>query len=197
MEFLRARKKAGLTIAFIAMACLAIFLAIHVVNGPVSATHITASAPPATRTVQAPSLPQLITVSNPYASFSYPNSMRPVANIQGSEGPVLAAYNYLKSDILTWELSITVNKLQSPNLESDSGYLMRKENPAEYQENTVTYGDNTFIIMNDTGANGFGELVFLLHGSMDANIHLVGDDASGTSGLDTTFQQVLQSWKWQ
>ena len=194
MEFLRARRSAVLTLAFLVLICLIAVLSVHLVNKPVSAPIITTNNP--APTTAAPP-PQLVKVDGTYANFSYPSSMRTMTNAQTPTSPVLDSYNYLKTDILTWHLAIAISHLNTPSLNDDSSYVFRKNNPTEYQESTVTYGDNTFIVMTDVQAEGFSEVAFSLHGNMDATISLLGDDPNGDSGLDTTFQQVLQSWDWQ
>jgi hypothetical protein len=194
MEFLRARRSAVLTITFVVMACLIIGLTIHILNGPANAAKITTTTP---STAQTPPPPKPVTVNGAYASFSYPDSMHSEASTQASNKTELATYVYAKSDIESWRLAIAITQLESPSLDSDDSYTGRVDEPSEYKETTVTYGNNTFMVMTDLDAEGFGEVAYILHGNTDATIALTGDDASGTSGLETTFQQVLQSWQWR
>jgi hypothetical protein len=193
MEFLRARRSAVTTVGVIILVCLIIAGAVHIVNRPVNARIIT---PPTPVSAQTTPPPQLVSVSGTYANFSYPGSLHPMANAPDISGSELASYNYLKTDVETWHLAIMITQLRSPSLTSDTNYTIRKDNPAVYQQSTVTYGTNTFTVMEDTSADGFAEVAFILHGNMDATISLVGNSVSSTSGLDTAFQQVLQSWQW-
>lgn len=194
MEFLRARRSAVVTLSVILLVCIIIATVVHIVNRPVSARIITQA--PSSTTTQVVPPPQLVSVSGTYANFSYPDSMHPMTGAQGPAGNVLATYNYLKTDVETWHLAINVTHLGASSLSSDGDYVIRKDNPSEYQESTITYGGNTFTVMDDTYTTGFGEVAFILHGDMDATIALTGNNASGISGLDTAFQQVLQSWQW-
>lgn len=194
MGYLKKRRKSLITIAFLLVVTLIAVLAVRMVEQPVNARTITTTPP---TIAKAPPPPSLIPVSNVYASFSYPDSLYPEQNAPTAESPVLASYNYVKPDIQTWVLAVDFTQLKSPSLNMDSSYVIRKVNPAEYQESNVTYGNNTFIVMNDTVAVGFSETAFILRGDMDATISLTGNDAIGISGLETVFQQVLQSWKWQ
>ena len=122
--------------------------------------------------------------------------MHPMADPPSVTAPTLASYNYIKADILTWHLAINFTHLVAPNLSDDSSYLIRKDNPSEFTPSTITYGNNTFTVMTDNAGDGFGEAAFILHGDTDAIISLTGNDAAGTSGLDTAFQLVLKSWQW-
>jgi hypothetical protein len=103
----------------------------------------------------------------------------------------------MKTDIESWHLAITINHLPEPLLTEDSGYLMRKDNPSRYRMSTVSDNGNRFVVMTDTQVTDFGEVAFILHGSMSANISLVGDNPAGSTPLQNTLQAILASWRWQ
>lgn len=195
MKFIGAHKK---TLIAFTVLCLLIgggILWLHELSKPSSAkvfTTVGSTAPvPASQTAT------LTLVHNPYASFSYPNTLSPLAGMDGPHGEEVAVYNYGKQDVVSWHLAVSINHLQQPTLTSDSSYMVRKDRPSQYQATTVTSGANTFIVMTDMQAGGFGKTAFILHGDLSADISLTGDDSSGGSTLAQAFQQVLQSWKWQ
>lgn len=194
MKFIGAHKKA--LIIFVAV-CLLVgggVLWLHELSKPAAAKVFTTVGSTAPAPVSQAAT--LSAVHDTYASFSYPNTLSPLAGMDGPHGEEVAVYNYGKQDVVPWHLAITINHLQQPSLTSDSGYMVRKDHPSQYQAATLTSGANTFIVMTDTQAGGFGKAAFILHGDLSADISLTGDDSSGGSTLAQTFQQILQSWKW-
>jgi hypothetical protein len=188
-------KRAMIPISIVGVFIIVCILIIHQVNKPVTARIITAignASAPATSVT-----PQAITVKDDYISFLYPSSMKPLQQLDALSGSELSVYNYEISDIVPWHLAITVTQLHGPSLLNDSGYLLRKNDPTRYTASSTTYGANTFSMMTDTQAQGFGEVAFSLHGSESADISLTGDDPAGDANLANTLQQVLQSWQWQ
>jgi len=167
----------------------------HELTKPSQAAIITTSSAPTPQTTQTSAPP--VTVHGTYASFTYPGALKPVANQPSLSGGELAEYEYKKSDVETWYLVISISRLGGPTLMDDSGYLLRKNNPSQYQANTLTYGDNTFIIMTDTQATDFNEVAFSLHGNISGDISLTGDDGAENASLKAALEQVLSSWQWQ
>lgn len=195
MRFIRAHKKALVVFVVFFLVIGGSALWLHELSRPASAKVFTTVG--STAVAPTDQAATLSTVHNPYASFSYPNPLSPLAGMDGPHGEEVAIYNYGKQDVVPWHLAVAINHLQQPSLSSDSGYTLRKNHPSRYQATTVTSGANTFIVMTDTQAGGFNKAAFLLHGDLSADISLTGDDSSGGSTLAQAFQQVLQSWKWQ
>ena len=175
-------------------ACIAAASIRHHLSGPASASTIgTVSADASTvSSFDATPKPERGT----YASFSYPAGLTPVAP-QPLPAAELAAYGYTYRDSESWRLSITINRLAEPTLRDESGYALRKQNPAQYQESTMAIGDNTFVVMTDRGVGGFSKVAFLLRGNRSTDISLYGDDPQGIQNLQTTFMMVLHSWQWK
>lgn len=165
----------------------------HKLAGPVAARNITSA--PAGQVPAAPSV-QPIHVQDMYAAFSYPDSLKPLPNPQTPAGDIVATYSYGKADVEPWHLAITINQLHEPVLTDDSGYVLRRNDPARYHVSNITAGGNTFTVMTDTQTGGFSEAAFTLRGNLSADISLTGDDPSDTV-LPRVFRQVLQSWHWQ
>jgi hypothetical protein len=195
MNFIGAHKKALVICTTLCLLVGGGVLWLHELSKPTSAkvfTTVGSTAPtPVSQTAT------LTPVHNPYANFSYPNTLSPLAGMDGPHGEEVALYNYGKQDVVPWHLAITINHLQQPSLNSDSGYMVRKDRPSQYQATTITSGSNTFIVMTDTQAGGFGKAAFILHGDLSADISLTGDDSLGGSTLAQVFLQILQSWEWQ
>ena len=132
-----------------------------------------------------------------YITFSYPSSMSEV-NGDNNSGAILESYVYKYTDTpQSWLLAIDVNGISQPSLNYDSSYSLRLLKPNEYKQSIITYGNNTFYVMNDTYASGFAEVAFTLKGNKTTDISLMGDDISGTSKLNTTFNTVLKSFQWK
>jgi hypothetical protein len=134
-------------------------------------------------------------VSGQYASFSYPKVMTKLAP-SGLSGSEVATYSYKYKDIETWILAIEILKVPSGNLNDNSAWMLRKDNPSIYQETDNTINGQAVMIMTDTSASGFAKVAFLINGEYQAMIALTGDDPSGTTNLGAVFNQVVGSWSW-
>lgn len=137
------------------------------------------------------------TVTGTYISFAYPKLLLVDTATQKPQYPIMESYVYKYNDTETWLLAITVTDLQSDSLKADSSYYARLLNPTEYQLSTVTVKNNTFQVMTDTQAVGFGKVAFSLHNNMSADISLIGDDDLGTTNLQKVFNIVLGSFSWR
>src|SRR5262249_33778380 len=111
--------------------CAAIFLLFKSVTGPARATNIT-TAIQTPATVAASFNLQPVTVTNPYAHFTYPAALTAIPT-QALHGAEVASYSYGFRDSESWQLTITITRLADPSLSDDSGYSFRKINPQIYQ----------------------------------------------------------------
>jgi hypothetical protein len=136
-------------------------------------------------------------VTGTYISFAYPKLFAVDKATQKPQDPILASYVYQYNDTGSWLLAITVTDLQSDSLKADSSYYARLLNPTEYQLATVAVKNNTFQVMTDTQAAGFGKVAFSLHNNMSADISLTGYDDLGTANLQKAFNIVLGSFSWR
>ena len=137
-----------------------------------------------------------VPVNGTYVSFTYPQAMSVYTGAQKANYPILESYEYRYSDILTWLLVVAVIQLPDNNLNSDSSYSTRVQNPEQYQLSTVTVNQKTYKVMTDTTAPGFSELAFSLDSSQVCDISLLGNDNLGTANLQKVFDMVLGSLSW-
>jgi hypothetical protein len=128
-------------------------------------------------------------------SFSYPKVFSVVSS-PPPVSPITEFYQYKYKDIETWDLSLTVTRLESDSLRADSSYYSRLLNPGEYTQSTLTENGQSFVVMSDTKAAGFSEVAYSLHNGLSVDISLTGDDNAGTSNLQKVFQNVLKSFVW-
>ena len=96
-----------------------------------------------------------IHVSDSYASFNYPASLKPMNN-SPNDYPQVANYNYSytgtgNDEAEEWQLAITIVKNSDGNLNNNSSYLIRKQNPSEYSQSVENInGLNIYIMSTKT-----------------------------------------------
>lgn len=134
-------------------------------------------------------------VNGQYVSFSYPTGMTVEANSK-IVAPVMAMYNYSYRDIESWNLAIAILYIPSGNLSDNNAYQYRKINPDTYQETQTTINGKTIPVMSDSSAVGFSKVAFLVNGHYQATVSLIGNDSDGLNSLQSTFDQVLNTWTW-
>lgn len=129
-----------------------------------------------------------------YVTFDYPSGLTP-----HKPGPVTApdleTFTYSARDTTSWLLAVDVSMPRGGLLSEDSGYALRKNNPATYQASSITINKQPVIIMSDKTLS-FSKVAYVMHGPLLATVALKGDDASGTQPLSTSLTMVLSSLKW-
>jgi hypothetical protein len=165
------------------------------VNSPASASNIVSPATTLSqKTSTIKSTP--VTVSDPYANFSYPSIFKPLKQ-QPNTGNILASYGYEHHALLPWQLVVTINFLPSDSTKDDSAYYAMSQNPTRYNALTSTVNGNQVTTMTDLESGGFSKIAFLFHGSYSADISFNSDDAQNASEEQAILTQVLQSWQWK
>jgi hypothetical protein len=130
-----------------------------------------------------------------YASFNYPAGMT-LKNSATIATPGVEELVFTARDTTAWLLAIDVSMPRGGLLISDSGYADRLNSPSLYQESQVTINGQSVIIMTDKSAASFSKVAYLMHGPFLATVSLTGNDATGTTPLQTTLNMVLSSWIW-
>lgn len=176
----------------VAVAIIVIIIADHFMNTPSNGS-INVGTGSLTTVSPINMTPKLVTTS--YVSFDYPSGMK-VAVAQQPSPPVLGNYDYSFKDFESWQLNISIISVPHGLLSNNSAYQLRKANPETYQETHEVLGSNNVDVMTDVTSSGFSKVAFLVDGPYQATISLEGNDQSGTSSLEATFNMVLSSWHW-
>jgi hypothetical protein len=136
-----------------------------------------------------------ITYKDAFVAFNYPKglSQKPSYPLSATEVDII---EFGARDVLSWTLSIDLTSTGSKPLSDDSSYTFRLDQPSIYKLSTLNMGDQAIPVMTDTAADGFSEVAFLQHDNLRATVSLVGDDASGLTPLQTTWNMILDSWHW-
>jgi hypothetical protein len=136
-----------------------------------------------------------VKVTNSYASFDYPSIMTLTSN-NALASHELANYTFAHPDLVDWNMAIEVMYVASGRLQDNNSYEFRHVHPEQYIETNILVGTNKVDVMTDSTYGGFSKVAFLTHGPYQAVISLYGDNESGLTSLQKTFNMVLSSWKW-
>jgi hypothetical protein len=136
-----------------------------------------------------------IKLSGTYISLSYPTSLVPVRSTT-KIGIEDYEFKYTSAP-KTWILAVTVNKLNAITNLEDSAFMLRKQNPNQYQLATETIGNNKFYVFIDKKADGFSKMAIVFNGDKSADISLTGNDFNGFYNLQDSFDLVINSFNWK
>jgi hypothetical protein len=194
----KGKKKKYLILALLPiLLVLAVLLELHLSNQPVVGK-ITASQANSTSTTSygVNLTPTLQT--GKYVSFDYPEGMRLYSDALADPATSLESYSYYVKDLYSWTLAIDITKSGNGQVSETTPYEVRIKDPAMYGESYLSVNGQTVIVFTDkTFSNGFSKVALFAHGNMVATVSLIGNDAEGTSPLQTTFSMVLNTWKWK
>lgn len=131
-----------------------------------------------------------------YVSFNHPQGIKLISAALVSSSSVEDFTFYVK-DVASWTLAVDVIRTPTGKLSESSSYMLRKNNPATYNESQATIHGQSVPVMTDTVVtSGFSKVAYLTHGNLVASVSLIGNDSSGTGPLESTFAMVLNSWNW-
>jgi hypothetical protein len=130
-----------------------------------------------------------------YASFSYPAGMTP-RRPEPVRAPYVASYAYNARNVESWVLAVDIANNPTGTLSGNSSYNLRKNNPAQYLESQTIVNGQTVTVMTDITVGSFSKVAYFTHGHLLATVSLLGNDASGTQPLQTSFDMALSSWHW-
>lgn len=165
------------------------------VNSPASASSILSpTSTSSQKQVKAQSSP--VAVSGTYASFTYPSIFTPLKPLPIS-GNILAIYSYEHRELVTWQLTITINLLPGNSMKDDSSYYSMLENPTRYNESTETVNGNPVIIMTNLESGGFDKIAYIFHGFNSVDISLNSEDAQDADEEQAALNEVVSSWQWK
>jgi hypothetical protein len=131
-----------------------------------------------------------------FVAFNYPKglSKKPSNPLAATDVDII---DFGAQDILSWTLAIDVTNTGSKPLNDDSSYRIRTDQQSIYKQSSLYIGNQNVTVMTDTTASGFSRVAFLQHGNLRATVALIGDDADGSSPLQTSWNMILSSWQWQ
>lgn len=131
-----------------------------------------------------------------FVAFNYPKGLS-----KKHSNPLAATdvdiINFSAQDILSWTLAIDITNTGSKPLNDDSSYRIRIEQPSIYKQSSLYIGNQNVTVMTDTSVSSFSKVAFLQHNNLRATVSLIGDDAQGSIPLQTTWNMILSSWRWQ
>jgi hypothetical protein len=131
-----------------------------------------------------------------FVAFNYPEGLtKKHSNPPGAIDVDIVDFG--AQDILSWTLSIDVTNTGSQPLVNDSSYRFRLEQPSIYKLSNLDINNQNIPVMTDTTASGLSKVAFLQHNNLRATVALLGDDANGPTPLQTTWNMILGSWRWQ
>lgn len=137
-----------------------------------------------------------IAVDNDYASFSYPTKF--TSNpIDPPVAPMLASYSFTKQQIGSWQVGIQITKLENSLLTNDSTYNYRNVTTSRYKKTQQKVGEHTVTIFTDISDATFAKTAYLQKGDIAAIISVMGGTASSYNQLQTDFDALIASWRWQ
>lgn len=130
-----------------------------------------------------------------YASFNYPSYFTPQKS-EPAISPVLTNYNYLRSQIGSWQLAIQISSLSTGNLDDNGGYHYRKVTPSQYVFTTQTINGKGVPFITDKTQGGYNQVAYINNGSKVASVSLMGSSAQDTDKLNEALKSILSSWQW-
>ncbi len=130
-----------------------------------------------------------------YASFNYPSYFTPQKS-EPAITPVLVNYNYIKSQIGSWQLAIQISSLSTGNLDDNGSYHYRKITPSQYVFTTQTVNGKSVPFVTDKTLGGYNQVAYLTNGSKVASVSLLGSNGQDTAKMDEALKSILASWQW-
>ena len=131
-----------------------------------------------------------------FVTIGYPKFLKIVPNYKFYL-PVVDEFNYSYPDIESWDLSISIYHFGSSSLQDNNAYQFRLENPNIYSPSTEVVNGQNIVIFSNQSMGGFNKIAFLINGTYQATISLIGDDQSGQAPLQKTFDLILSNWHWK
>jgi hypothetical protein len=127
-------------------------------------------------------------------SFQYPSVFVPAQTDKLADNDIeKMSYVYRKEG--SWNLDISIHKLPSGDLISDSSYNLRKTNIEKYSDQVATYAGNPIHIITDI-SGGYNKVAFIPQSRMIAYVALNSNSAADTLNLNKVLDQILSTWKW-
>lgn len=131
-----------------------------------------------------------------YVSFDSPKGL-PLTSRSLISSISVEDFTFYVKDVYSWTLAIDIIKASGGQLSQSSSYTLRKNNPAQYSESIQVFNGNHADVMTDKSfTQGFSKVAYLTRGGLIGIVSLIGDDTSGVTPLNTTFDMVLNSWQW-
>ncbi len=190
---LKRKKKVLITSVIAIIILILVLVTISRVN---STNHGTLSSSYTIKSNQSTFVSKPVQYSDKFISFNYPSSL-----VTGSTStlvfPSVDKVNFTYRDVVTWSLAIEVLNIPNGQLNSNSGYQVRKINPTKYQQSNLDLNNNSGVVMTDKSVGEYSKVVFLVHGPYQASISLTGDDLNGNTNLDKTLNMIVSSWQWR
>ena len=138
----------------------------------------------------------LTNVITSYATYSYPSAMKQVTG-DAAQAPILYTSLYRLRETFTWQLGVTVMRLNRPSLDSDASLQFRRSQPENYTETSQHIGTTDFVIMASKASGGNDKVAYSLNGYRVGEIAITGyRSTQNGQSQDQLFRAVLESWKW-
>ncbi len=136
---------------------------------------------------------QLMSVNGKTATFKYPISLQKIKPDTLAVGDV-EKFLFSDTEHKGRSLAIRVKELPGGVLAQNGDYNMRKQNPQQYTEQTLTVNGAMVSIMTDINSM-HDKVAFMPHDQLIAEVAFSGGESSDTQS-QAIFTTVLNSWQW-